>query len=76
MSKNKKDPELAAYKDMVGEDNYWREYNNLRMQAKQSKSRYSKLKYINTVDKLNEIKNKYKNGVSKETINEMLGIKE
>lgn len=38
--------------------------------------RYSGLKYINTEDKIKQIKEKYKHGVSMNVINEMFGIKE
>ena len=38
--------------------------------------RYSGERYINPPEKIQQIKEKYKNGVSIDVINEMLGIKE
>ena len=69
------DKELEEYKKSVGKDNYQREYNRLYLFAKQSKARFSKKEYENDKDKLNDIKEKYKNGVNMNHINEMLGIK-
>ena len=68
------DKELEEYKKSVGKDNYQREYNRLYLFAKQSKARFSKKEYENNKDKLNSIKEKYKNGVDIKDINEMLGI--
>ena len=68
------DKELEEYKKSVGKYNYQREYNRLYLFAKQSKSRFSKKEYENNKDKLNSIKEKYKNGVDIKDINEMLGI--
>ncbi len=68
------DEELRQYADRIGHENYKKEYLRLYNKAKLfPNSRYSKKKKI--VD-LEQIKEKYKNGVSKEFINEMLGIKD
>ena len=69
------DEELEEYKNLIGKDNYKQEYNRLYIFAKQTKTRYSKMKYENDENKLKEIKEKYKNGVNINDINEMLGIK-
>lgn len=69
------DKELEEYKRLIGADNYKREYNSLYIFAKQNKTRYSKKDYKNSKEKLKEIKEKYKNGVDINDINEMLGIK-
>lgn len=68
------DKELEEYKELIGADNYKREYNSLYIFAKNNKGRYSKKKYKNNKDKLKNIKEKYKNGIDIKHINEMLGI--
>ena len=68
--------ELKAYRELIGAEAYRKLYNYLYLEAKTKKSRFSGEKYENSPEKLKQIKEKYKNGVSKETINQMLGIKE
>ena len=68
------DKELEKYMNFIGKENYKREYNRLYRFAKDSNTRYSKKEYENSKDKLNEIKEKYKNGVNINHINEMLEI--
>ena len=43
--------------------------------ARDSKFRYSRKDYTNDMSKIKNIKEKYKNGVTQDTINDMLGIK-
>lgn len=70
------DRELTEYRELIGKEGYRKQYTFLYNEAMTKKSRFSKKDYENTPEKLKQIKEKYKNGVSKETINEMLGIKE
>jgi len=71
----KLDNELESYKRKIGRENFKNLYR--RVYAKtHSNKRFSGRKYKNSPEKLAAIKEKYKNGVSKEFINEMLGIKD
>lgn len=70
------DRELGEYRKLIGKEEYKKQYTFLYNEAMKKKSRFSKKDYENTPEKLKQIKEKYKNGVSKETINEMLGIME
>ena len=72
MGKHEKDPELLAYKNRIGSEEYNRQYHQLYDEAKQKKSRYSGQVYDNSPDKLKALREKYKNGVSDKTIREML----
>lgn len=65
------DEELEDYKMRVGQTEFRREYTQLYHQAKRSK-RYSGNNYQNSPDRLQALKEKYKNGVSKEIIVEMV----
>lgn len=69
------DPELAAYRELIGAKEYKIQYTSLYNKAKYN-TRYSGKTYTNSDSKIQSIKEKYKNGVSKEEINKMLGIKE
>lgn len=72
MSKGKKlDDELESYKQKIGRENFKNLY--IRVYAKtHSNKRFSGRKYENSPEKLAAIKEKYKNGVSKSIIEEML----
>lgn len=71
-----RDEELAEYRKRIGPKKYKKEYAYFYSQASSKKSRFSKKDYENSPEKLKRIKEKYKNGVSQEIINQMLGIKE
>ena len=71
-----KDAELRAYKEAVGADEYKKEYVKLYVMTKQkikTGTRHSKKRYVNSEQKLNEIKAKYANGVTDEILAEWLG---
>ena len=68
------DRELDEYRKLIGKEKYKKQYAFLYHEAMNKKSRFSKKDYENAPEKLKQIKEKYKNGVSKEIINEMLGI--
>lgn len=70
------DEELAEYQKRIGCEEYRKQYKRLYEKTSKHIGRFSGLKYENSPEKLKQIKEKYKNGISKETINEMLGIKE
>ena len=71
-----KDEELREYQEKIGRDKYRKQYHLLYQRTKEAgNKRYSGEHYENTPEKLNRIKEKYKNGVSQEMINQMLGIK-
>lgn len=71
----KRDKELQNYKKLIGDKQYNNEYHALYVFARDSKFRHSKREYINDEFKLQKIKEKYKNGVTQDIINDMLGIK-
>lgn len=71
-----KDQELSKFRMDLGPEEYRRQYETLYRFAQQSKHRYSNVEYTKIKEELLEIKEKYKNGVSKKVIYEMLGIKE
>lgn len=64
------DEELKQYADRIGHEKYYKEYLNLYNKSKlHPNCRYSKKKKI--VD-LEQIKNKYKNGVTPEILAEFI----
>ena len=67
-----RDEELAEYRNRIGPGKYKNQYISLYCEAMHKKSRFSKKDYENSPEKLKQIKEKYKNGVSKETINEWI----
>ena len=71
-----KDEELREYQERIGveqyRDLYLYEANKVRRLTK-SNVRYSGKHYVNSPEKLNAIKQKYKNGVIQEIIEEWLG---
>ena len=70
----KQNDELLLYREQIGDAAYRRQYETLYRFATQSKHRHSGEEYENSEEKLKQIKEKYKNGVSASVINEMLGI--
>ena len=76
MSRIIKDEELKDYQERIGaeryRDLYLYETNKVRRLTK-SNERYSGKHYANSVEKLNAIRQKYKNGVTQEIIEEWLG---
>lgn len=71
-----KDEELRAYQEKIGSQEYRALYiyeaNKARRLTKND-IRHSKTHYANSEEKLNAIKQKYKNGVTKEILAEWLG---
>ena len=71
-----KDDELRAYQEAIGADEYRKEYRELDFTARRKTKydiRHSKKRYVNSEQKLNEIKAKYANGVTDEILAEWLG---
>ena len=71
-----KDDELRAYQEAIGADEYEKEYHRLFVATRQkikTDMRHSKKRYVNSEQKLNEIKAKYANGVTDEILAEWLG---
>lgn len=71
-----KDEELRAYQEKIGSKEYRTLYMNVLNRTKQrtrNDIRHSKTHYANSEEKLNAIKQKYKNGVTKEILAEWLG---
>ena len=74
MGKRIKDVELAELRNELGKDGYADLYRKIYMNCKNTKShkRASCKIYENDEKKMAEIKEKYKNGVTKEIINEWI----
>ena len=68
----KRDKELSEYRKKIGSVEYKKQYSALYQQTRQQKGRYSKLEYENSPERLNQIREKYKNGVTKEILDELL----
>lgn len=66
------DKELKEYMNKIGRKEYIKEYHRLYSEAKQHKERYSKLEYENSKERINQIKEKYKNGVTPEILAEFI----
>lgn len=70
-----KDKELEEYKQKIGEKEYQRQYWNLYQVAYyRPTTRFSHKQYENSEQRLNEIKEKYKNGVPVEVIEDFARI--
>lgn len=70
-----RDPELIAYRHQVGTKEYKREYYALRNKVLQSPHlNQHKQKSTRTRADLEKIKEKYRNGVPQEVINQMVGL--
>ena len=76
MAKIIKDEELRAYQERIGAKQYRALYmyeTNKSIRWQKNNIRYSRKHYVNSEEKLNAIKQKYKNGVTKEILAEWLG---
>jgi hypothetical protein len=75
MGRKMKDEELRAYQERIGtklyREIYLYEANKVRRLTKHN-TRYSKKHYINSKEKLNAIKEKYKNGITTEILTEFM----
>ncbi len=65
--KNINDPELEEYKKIIGKEEFKKQYKKLYQEGKRIK-RFSGKNYENSPEKLNQIKEKYKNGVTQEIL--------
>lgn len=70
-----KTDELLQYRRRIGDAEYRKQYLALYRFAEQSTRRNSGKEYKNTKNHLQSLKEKYKNGVSKKVIDEMLDIR-
>ena len=71
------DSELEDYRLEIGSKEYTREYNLIQMRTvykMKQDIRDSGLKYKNSDDKIKDIKEKYKNGVTKDILKEWLSV--
>lgn len=69
------DFELDQYAEKIGRENYRDEYHMLYQRTMQAGNRrFSGKHYENSPEKLKQLKEKYKNGISLKTINEMLEL--
>lgn len=67
-----KDKELREYQKQIGAEEYGKMYRKLYTKAVQSPDkRFSGKKYVNNKDRLKTIKEKYKNGVTMDILEEM-----
>ena len=69
-----KDDELMEYQEEIGQVKYRKismYFFNLSKRIRQNNLRASREHYENGEEKLNEIKEKYKNGVTMDILNEM-----
>lgn len=67
-----KDKELREYQEKIGREAYDKMYRKLYTQAVQSPDkRFSGKKYVNSKERLKAIKEKYKNGVTMDILEEM-----
>jgi hypothetical protein len=70
------DFDLIELKERLGPEEYSILYRNIYQKTKcHGEKRFSGKRYKNSKEKLSRLKEKYKNGVPDEAINEMLGIK-
>lgn len=72
MSRSIKDKELKEYQNQIGVKEYSKQYHKIYNLSKITNKRFSGKDYENSEERLNEIKEKYKNGVTKEILDEML----
>ena len=67
------DYELRRYQKQIGAEEYRKQYQSLYLQAKYTKEkRYSGRVYENSPEKLQAIKEKYKNGITNEILEEII----
>lgn len=65
-----KDKELREYQKRIGAEEYRKQYQSLSLQTKYKK-RYSGKVYENSLEKIKAIKEKYKNGITNEILEEI-----
>lgn len=68
----KPDPIFEKMREEMGAAEFKKLYNNLYNTTRESRSRYSGDRYENSPEKLQAIKEKYKNGVTKELLDEFI----
>lgn len=69
-----KDKELREYQKQIGREEYGKMYRKLYTKAVRSPDkRFSGKKYVNNKDRLKAIKEKYKNGITNEILEEING---
>lgn len=76
MSRTIKDEELRAYQKRIGAKQYRALFMYERSRANRwgkDDIRHSRTHYVNSAEKLDAIKQKYKNGVTQEIMEEWLG---
>lgn len=66
------DKELRDYRELIGNEEFRRQYQRLYQEAVQCPKRYSGKEYKNSPEKLKAIREKYKKGVADKTVKEML----
>lgn len=66
------DRELRDYRELIGNEEFRRQYQRLYQEAVQCPKRYSGKEYKNSPEKLKAIREKYKKGVADKTVKEML----
>ena len=70
------DPDLFELRERIGAEQYRDLYRNVYTKTRNhGNTRFSRKRYTNSKEHLSMLKEKYKNGVPDEAINEMLGIK-
>ncbi len=69
--KYEKDEELTAYRKLIGNKQYKKEYDVLYNQIRQKKGRFSGNEEPNSADRLEEIKKLYANGVPQYAVKEL-----
>ena len=75
MARKVGDSELNEYAERIGIENFRKEYHMIYQRTMQrKKKRYSGKNYENDKSKINEMKEKYKHGISLKDINEMLEL--
>ncbi len=72
----KVDPELCELRALLGAKEYKRTYVNVYQRTRtHGEVRFSGEHYKNSAEKINQLKEKYKNGVPAGTIELMMGLK-
>jgi len=68
--RSKADKELTEYRKLIGDTEYKRQYQEIYYRTK-TNMRYSGSTYTNTQEHLDYLKEKYKNGVPDEVMNDL-----
>lgn len=66
------DPELSELRQKIGKEKFRKLYQTMYHYASTSDKRYSGKTYENSPEKLQAIKEKYKNGVTKEILDDFV----